>query len=276
MLPTMHDVLTPAGVLRYAAGGPEQTRKPTLVLLHPWFGSWRFWLPLVDRLDERRWVAPDLYSLADSRVTATPEVLAKAVAALIDGDESYSVDIVGNSVGGIVAQIVAAASPDRVRTLTLVGTGARTAGTRPEFAAVVDAWVAGTPHDNPAATRIAVARAVDMLTKYPAPSHIRDATISLLIAAPRQYVASVLSGARCLDLRPQLSNVTAPTMIVRGAQDCARTPAHVAELLDRLPNARAVELSDAGHCPMIDAPGEFATLLLQHLTSPLLTRERAL
>ena len=56
----------------------------------------------------------------------------------------------------------------------------------------------------------------------------------------------MLNNAFQLDLRPTLPRITAPTLVVRGEFDAARTPAHVAELLAGIPDSRAMEIQAAG------------------------------
>ncbi|MEU6105109.1 alpha/beta fold hydrolase [Streptomyces flaveolus] len=72
----------------------------------------------------------------------------------MDAEGLDRVDVVGNSVGGIVAQVVASTVPERVRRLVLVGTGASTQGALPGFAQAVDRWI-DTGRDGGAASRAA-------------------------------------------------------------------------------------------------------------------------
>jgi pimeloyl-ACP methyl ester carboxylesterase len=71
----------------------------------------------------------------------------------------------------------------------------------------------------------------------------------------------VLNSAFALDLRPELPKVTAPTLIVRGELDAARTRAHVEELLAGIPNSTALEIPQAGHSPQVDSPEAFSRAL---------------
>ena len=59
----------------------------SLVLLHPWFGCWKFWRHTVEALPDFDTYAVDLYSLGDGegwQAYANPHGLARAVTALVD------------------------------------------------------------------------------------------------------------------------------------------------------------------------------------------------
>jgi pimeloyl-ACP methyl ester carboxylesterase len=58
----------------------------------------------------------------------TVDAMAADAARFIDGLGLATIDILGHSMGGEVAQLIAAANPDLVRRLVLVGTGPRGAG----------------------------------------------------------------------------------------------------------------------------------------------------
>lgn len=245
-------------------GGAAGEGQPPLVLLHPWFGSWRFWLPVLDLLPARPWYAADFYSLSRSpETTATPQAFADRVRRLAGELGVKQIDLAGNSVGGIVAQIVASEYPGLVRRMVLIGTGARTAGNNPRFADQVQAWVEGSAGN----ARADIELVTGMLASAPIRGDIRDATVDAIAATPREYVAGVLDACRNLDLRPELPKIAAPTLVVRGELDCARTPAHVRELLDGIAGAVAAELPGAGHSPMLDHPVQTAALLNDHFAA---------
>ena len=84
-------------------------------------------------------------------------------------------------------------------------------------------------------------------------------------AADPAYLAAVLGAARRLDLTAQLADITAPTLVIRGSADRARSAAHSAALAAGIATARSVEMPGAGHAPMVDRPAEFARLVSAHL-----------
>jgi pimeloyl-ACP methyl ester carboxylesterase len=100
---------------------------PAVVLLHGASGSWMHWIANVEPLARRfRVVAPDMPGFGDSDLPPPPhdaERLAEIVAGGLHRvvPPPRTVDLVGFSMGGIVAGLIAARKDARVRTLVLVG-----------------------------------------------------------------------------------------------------------------------------------------------------------
>ncbi|HWC23886.1 MAG TPA: alpha/beta fold hydrolase [Flexivirga sp.] len=258
MAPTLP--LTGTG-LRYTESHQGDPGRVPVLLLHPWFGCRAFWDRTAEQLAAPT-VAVDWYSLSDGDWApwASPERLAEAVIVLLDTMEVPQVDVVGNSVGGIVAQLLAARHPERVHRLALVGTGASLDGPPSQFGELVTAWVEGAANRRELAPRM-----VDALVACPLPRADRHEYVRAVLDADPDFISAVLVAARRLDLRPELSRITAPTLILRGELDSARSPDHVTELLHGIPDSRAVEIPGCGHSPMIERPGLFNALVEGHL-----------
>ncbi len=102
---------------------------PVVLLVHGGAGSWRHWVRNLALLSRSHAViAPDLPGLGDSARAPDP-VSAASVAALVgDGLDKVvgttaPLHVVGFSFGGVIAGLVAANAAERVRSLTLIGTG---------------------------------------------------------------------------------------------------------------------------------------------------------
>lgn len=246
--------------LRYTAH-PGSDGTPML-LLHPWFGCRAFWDPVTARTAVPAY-APDWYSLGEGDWSAwgSPHGLARATVALLDQEGVERVDVVGNSVGGIVAQVLAAHHPERVRRLVLVGTGASLSARPTAFGALVSAWISEPSSRSRLATEL-----VSALVAHPMAAADRDVYVSAVLAADPDFISAVLGAARQLDLRPALAGISAPTLVIRGEHDTARTRDHVAELVTGIADCRAVEMTGCGHSPMLEDPDEFADLLSAHLS----------
>ena len=91
--------------------------------------------------------------------------------------------------------------------------------------------------------------------------------IDAVMSANKAFMGGVLTAAFDLDLRPALPRIKAPTLVIRGEFDAARTPEHVAELMAGIPNCCAHEIPGAGHSPQVDSPGAFCPLVREFLQS---------
>lgn len=264
---TSRSVQTSTTTLEYHVS-PAASDCTPVVLLHPWFGSWQFWTSIMNQLHDRTSFAVNFYSLGTGEwlESASPQGLAEAVLHMLDAENLDKVDLVGNSVGGIVSQIIAAKSPGRIRRLVLVGTGANTVGALPDFATAVDHW-ATSVEQGETPSRAAVENTVDLLFSTRPNEEKWDTYVHEVHRANPKFLASVLLEARKLDLTPELHKITAPTLVIRGSEDRARSAEHSKVLTSGIPAARSVEIPGAGHSPMVDHPSEFLRLTIQHLNA---------
>lgn len=236
-----------------------ETSQGAVVLLHPWYGCWEFWSRTVDALPEFDTYSLDLYSLGSGdnwQALASPQGVARAVTAMADKLGIERFNLMGNSMGGIASQAIAAEEGDRVTKLILVGTGARTTGVKPAWKQTMDTWIAGDVDRDFTATLVDA-----LIARRPEDPAEFERFVDAVANANKAFMVSVLTNAFALDLRPVLPEITAPTLIVRGALDAARTPTHVAELLAGIPGSSAVEIPDAGHSPQVDSPAVFAAIV---------------
>jgi 3-oxoadipate enol-lactonase len=246
-------------VLGYTVDGPKAGRP--LLLLHPWFGCAAFFDPVRPVVTDNRVIAVDLYSPAvgDWRELAAPEPLAAAVVEVLEQETDRPAVVIGNSMGGILAQLVALTRPDLVEKLIIVGTGARNTGLHSKFSERLAAWLAKPDSAQlPAFTRgLVVPRAAGHWAVA--------ACVERLARVDPDYIAAVPRATLGLDLRSRLAGVTAPTLVIRGELDTIRTREHAEELAASIPGARAVEIRGAGHSPMVDSTDEFNALAAEFL-----------
>ncbi|MCS5488131.1 alpha/beta hydrolase [Curtobacterium flaccumfaciens pv. beticola] len=114
-----HNATLPAFDRRTGSG-------PTLVFLHYWGGSGRTWGPVRDRLAGRDSIAIDHRGWGRSRALPGPFTLHQLAAdtmAVLEAEAVTDYVLVGHSMGGKVAQLIAATRPDGLRGVVLVGSG---------------------------------------------------------------------------------------------------------------------------------------------------------
>ncbi len=176
----------------------------------------------------------------------TIDTLAQDLASLLDALGITRAHIVGLSLGGMVAQAFAATWPHRVHGLVLMATAAHLPGGWTERAALVRR-----------SGMAAIADAVMTRWFTPAFQH-QPAALELrerfLAQNPAGY-ALCCEAIGAMDLRPRLAAITAPTLIIAGADDPA-TPVPLAEdIRTRIPGAQMLVLPYAAHILNLEQPG---------------------
>ena len=195
----------------------------------------------------------------------TFRALADATAVLISALGAERAHVVGISMGGMIAQYLAAGHPDRVRSLTLLSTS-------PKFG------MDGTTADDWRAARLAplnagwepVEFAERVLRGIAGPHLNATAYESQRAAMARVSGAALRRSIACLvthDTTALLPTITAPTLVLVGALDEETPPSYSQYLVDHLPNARLVVIPDAGHLLNAEAPDQVNALIAQHLTA---------
>jgi pimeloyl-ACP methyl ester carboxylesterase len=192
------------------------------------------------------------------------EELAADAAEILDGRPAH---VVGFSMGGYVALTLALTRPDLVRSLVLAGTGAggpdrvpRPAHVREAFEAALGlppeearratmpyTFSAGWPDANPERFEEILAATLE----HPTPMK----TIEVHMAACYAFY----------DRGLEVERITAPALVVHGADDLIVPPENGRILARRLPNARHVEVAGRGHNLQLEDPETFNELVLAFL-----------
>ena len=261
--------------------------EPALVLIHGFGAEKDGWLGFVDALPEgRRVLVPDLPGHGGSEAgpgaygafRLTDEVAAW-LAAVTDGPA----DLVGNSLGGLVATLVASRAPDGVRRLVLMDP----AGVDAPQPSGLDSLLADGANpggdggaipkrDSAANPLIPTTRAEydDLLDlvfegdpEIPGPA--RDVlAASARDRAPflRDLFANIQGDEG--DLLPVMPTVRQPTLVIWGERDRVLSPSAAPIWAESLPDATLVVLPGVGHAPMMEAPAETARLVTGFLPPP--------
>src|SRR3954447_25021354 len=113
-----------------------------LILLHGGIGTGEMFAPLMPALAAgRRVITVDLQGhggTADVDRPLRPELMADDIAALLDHLGLEQADVMGYSLGGLVALRTAIQHPQRIRRLVLVAVGFRRDGSHPEVVQAMD------------------------------------------------------------------------------------------------------------------------------------------
>lgn len=238
------------------------------LFLHGLGGSRTSWAPQLTGLsDLRRCVAWDMPGYgASSGLPGSLEDLADAAAALILALGEGSADVVGLSMGGMIAQHLSIRHPQVVRTLTLLDTSPAFGLDGTTRADWLTARLAPFESGNEVAD---VSTAV--IDAIVGPNCTEEARQSAIASMNRIPIKSLTAACTALvdhDVRARIGEITVPTKVVVGADD-DETPLAYAQLLAAgIPGAQLQVIPACGHLSNIEAPQRINALITQLWTTP--------
>ncbi|MEQ8849144.1 alpha/beta fold hydrolase [Botrimarina sp.] len=232
---------------------------PTLLLVHGFPLSRAMWGAQLEGLaDAARVVAPDLRGYGESTLGAWPggknptldrygEDLARLAEHL---GAAGPVVLCGFSMGGYIAMAMLRRFPESFHALALVDTRANAddetaRATRLKMADKIHEWGAG---------RVAELMRPKLFAPG-APDAAVEATTAVIAAtSPLAIAASQLAMASRPDSTGLLRSIDKPTLVVCGEQDELSPPDVMRGMAEAIPDARYVEIPDAGHMAPVENP----------------------
>jgi 3-oxoadipate enol-lactonase len=196
-------------------------------------------------------VPPGPYSLAD---------LGGDLIALLDRLGLERVSLCGLSLGGMTAMWAASEVPDRVERLVLCCTSA----------------LLGPPADWQQRARtvrgLGVAAIADaVLERWFTPEFLAarppavERLDAILRATPAEGYAGCCEAIRDMDLSDRLGRITAPTLVIAGAEDPATPPLHGQGIANGIPDARLDIVAHAAHLANVEQPQAITDRILAHV-----------
>ena len=189
------------------------------------------------------------------------EALASDVLALLDALALPRVHFCGLSMGGMVGQWLALHAPERLDRLVLSNTAAKIGnaeGWNERISAVLARGMAEV-------VPTVLERWYTAAFRERSPEVVRATEIMLLANDPLGYAASC-AAVRDMDLRPYVSAISTPSMIVYGLEDPVTPPEGALWLGRHIAGSCELALP-AAHLANIEAADEFTIGVLQFLRS---------
>jgi 2-succinyl-6-hydroxy-2,4-cyclohexadiene-1-carboxylate synthase len=207
-------------------------------------------------------------SRPDRRPRASVERTADDLAVIVRRFGAGRVDVVGYSMGARIALRLAVAHPEAVARLVLEAPSAGIADPTARAArARADAERARFVVDEGIeafATRWEAEPVLAGEAALPADARARQAAIRRSHTPLGLAASLVYAGQGAMEpLHDRLAAITAPTLVVAGADDPARARAEA--VAAAIPGARLVVVPGAGHAPHLERPDRFHALLFDFL-----------
>jgi 3-oxoadipate enol-lactonase len=244
---------------------------PPLVLIQGLgVGRWG-WEPVADRLARQfQVITIDNRGIGASDAPAgsySTRVMAADVVAVLDDAGVATASVVGTSLGGMVAQELALAHPERVDRLVLVATipGGRATAPMPLKTAYLLTWAPLMRSEQ--RLRGFVEHNLGPETLRRRPKVVRR-LMALKRAHPQSeqaWRAQATAGV-LFDPLGRQRRITRPTLILQGTADQVVNPVNADLLADLIPGARLRYLEGAGHLMCWDEPRRFARVVAGFLT----------
>jgi 3-oxoadipate enol-lactonase len=195
--------------------------------------------------------------------------MAADTASLLDALEIESAHVLGISMGGMIAQELALAHPQKLRSLTIGCSYCGGEGSQlmdpGDFQGLVEAMGSGDARR--------VFRAMYELNLSPGfraeESRFADFTaMAEALPAPRETIGLQVQAIMAHDTSARLPNISAPTQVIHGTVDRVLGYPNGPLIASLIPGARLETYEDVGHMFWWEQPERTADLIRQHTLAP--------
>lgn len=184
--------------------------------------------------------------------------------ALAEQLEAPQVDLVGHSMGGMIAMEFCLRHPGRVRRLVLYATTPAFGGRDPGFAQAFMAARLGPLDSGKSMAECAASMAGGMCGPGADPA-AEPAIIAAMAEVPEASYRATLACLATFDRRAEIAGITAPTLCLAGDLDKAAPARTMERMAQTIPGARYAVVEGAGHMAHLEKPGEFQAVLRKFL-----------
>lgn len=235
-----------------------------LVLLHGFGANAAAWNMVRPHLDGRPVLTPELPGHGREPALASPslEALAETVLGQIEASGARECDLVGHSLGGAVAAVLAANQPVRVRSLTLIAP----AGLGPEIdSGFLAGFLSARTAESLAPWLERLAADPGKLPRGYAQAVLRERERFGVGVAQAEIAQRLFpDGTQTIRITEDLDRFAGPLKVIWGRDDRIIPQRHQ----DDLPgHAACHRLKGVGHVPYLEAPALVAQLILQNVRS---------
>lgn len=238
---------------------------PVLILSNSLGTTVNLWQRQIPELSKHfrvvRWELPGHHGSPAAAGPYTVDDLGRKLLALMNELGIERAHLAGVSIGGMLSMWVASHAPERVDRLVVICTSA--------YLPPAQAW-----HDRAATVRaggtgqLVEAAIGRWFTPAIDPAIVKQISAELTNVDNEGY-AACCEAIATMDQRDTIARITAPTLVIGGADDPATPPAHAEEIASRISGASLVVIDEASHLAVLEQAERVTRLLVDHLIEPL-------
>jgi len=239
-------------------GEDQGSGEPALLFLHYWGGTSRTWSRVIEGLkdnfrciayDQRGWgksdKPPEGYALSD---------LAADASTLIENLALRNYVLVGHSMGGKIAQLLASRRPKGLKGLILVAPAPPTPVHFSDQAREIQIHA----YDN----RETALQSVGFLTARPPVPELVEQIVADSLSGSKEAKLAWPTASILEDISSKVVLINVPTLILAGENDRVDSvEQHRKEVLSRIPNAKLEIVAGSGHLSPIDEPEQLSAAI---------------
>lgn len=264
-----HTVRAGRHELRVSVEGSVQGNRPPLVLVNGLGGHVRMWDPLRRQVRDVCTIAFDAPGTGNSPTPALPLGVAgsaRMITRLLDEFGLGQVDVLGYSLGGVIAQQLAWTSPRRVRRVVLLSTNTGWGSVPSHPVAFSGLLSLRRLRDPECYARLAPTLLGGAMRHNP--DLVRQAAELRTTESPdtRGYLYQLLAAATWTTM-PMLRLIRQPTLVVNGDDDPLARPINAKAIAALIPHAELHLVRGAGHHLFLERPDEVSSVIAAFLDS---------
>jgi 3-oxoadipate enol-lactonase len=194
------------------------------------------------------------------------KMMGEDLAALMDALEVPSAHIVGHSMGGFIAQYLAAKHPKKVNKLVLCSTCIKQSEMSISYLEQNLEFVrTGQPVHEMIKAALPLLFAPDFLTETIEEKIIEGIESNPYPPTPESLEAQIIA---CIeqDSSKFVSTIKAPTLVLTGSEDLLMPPEVSQQLAAKIPGAKHVVIDGPAHMVQIEDPKEFCRVVIDFLS----------
>lgn len=189
---------------------------------------------------------------------------AAALRDALDASGIERADVLGHSIGGMLAQEFALTFPGRLRGLVLYGTTPAFGGRDPAFA---EAFLRDrlAPLDAGRDMAGLAAEMMPAMLNADAPPDSAPAAFAAMAGTPADAYRATVRCLTTFNRRDDTGRITAPTLLVAGEKDPLAPPRTMERMQQQIAGSKLVVLPGAGHLAHLEYPAAFAAAVVPFL-----------